>query len=163
MKVILAVHLGYLVLLLSALVKHIGLPLYYQHRLELDMQEVKNAYNVFVRTYIDTSAKDPLQKYEEIKKLREIVIYSDIVGCDKVKPLLSLDPVKIAGEVDYLYAQLVKKINQPRKVHLQYSLECNLGMLCSLILPSVLVVLTNLKGLIKTHSLSHCFTKNIYG
>ncbi|KAH9386616.1 uncharacterized protein NEMAJ01_1512 [Nematocida major] len=122
------------------------------------MDEIKDIYNSYLS---EAFAKGVPVETGATRKLRDLVVYSDIVGFARVRGVLE-NPAAKRAEILRLHGRLKKAINRPRRVFLRHSNECNLGLLCSLMLPSALVVLTNMKALIRKYRLRHCFTKYIY-
>ncbi|EIJ89031.1 hypothetical protein NEPAR06_1100 [Nematocida parisii] len=163
MKVALSVHALYMILLLLSVLVHRLLPLYNKYRIIQDMAELKNEYNDYIQEISQETQKFRNLNIENIKKIRELVVYSDIIGCNRVRTLFKKEHSNESIIVNFLYDELLRKINRPKKVWIVYSVECNLGIVCSFLLPCTLVILTNIKGLIKTHSLRHCFMRSIYG
>ncbi|KAI5191604.1 hypothetical protein NEMIN01_1588 [Nematocida minor] len=159
MKLILSVHVLYLVAILAIVARHAVSPILHRRKIETEMESIKQKYNEYARYAEENTAEIDVKT---VRMLRELVIYSDVLGCAAVSGLL-VDTEKKSREIHRLYEKLNTKINMPHAIPLKYSLECNLGILCSLILPAALVVITNLKGLIKKYPLRHCFTKHIYG
>lgn len=160
MKLFLAAHILYFILIIVFTLKHAILPVLQTEKTSSHMLQIKERYNSFIQERELQNKTSPTE--EEILMLKDLVIYSDLIGCRKVERLLSR-PESASREIRSLHTKLKETINLPRKYPLKYSIECNLGMLCSLIIPALLASLMNIKGLIKKHMLvKQCFEKHVY-
>lgn len=152
MRIFLGVHVLYFMLVIIYTVQHGINPVRKMDRTYSRMLQIKEKYNALIKEK-DVENKS-IYSLKGLFMLKDLVVYSDVVGCKEVEDILN-KPEESYREIVRLHTKLKESIDVPKRYYLKYSLECNLGILCSLILPSLLVVLTNIKGIIKRQNYSY--------